>query len=317
MAAATMYVTVTGAGDKSGDSWANAMDLSAWENDVENNMETGDEYRVYSGTYTLTNNWNTTQSGGNVIGVQDQVGEGTPAVGDNRPLIAAGAYEFTFYGYHFFRNIRVTTAAAFGFEASIRVTYENCKVTQTSTGRGFSSTSEALLINCEIDNAAGWGAYLGSSSHIVGCLFTNSLYGGYISTGSISFSIFDTCTVGAILGYNINILNNSFFGDKENQDSAMIGIWGVNQPAQAIINNIFNDLDIGISYSTSVRNVYLDYNNFYENTTDINKATILKGSNTTTVDPEFTDTDSVDFSLGSNSSCRGAGFSIALGVGDT
>jgi len=47
-----MYVTTTGAGDTSGDSWANAMDWDAFEADVDGACEPGDRYFVMEGYYS-------------------------------------------------------------------------------------------------------------------------------------------------------------------------------------------------------------------------------------------------------------------------
>lgn len=50
-AAATMYVTVAGAGGKTGADWANAMSSAEFETDIEGAAEAGDIYYVMSGTY--------------------------------------------------------------------------------------------------------------------------------------------------------------------------------------------------------------------------------------------------------------------------
>ena len=59
-AATDMYVTTTGAGAKTGGTWADAFDLAAFEIDAEANAEAGDRYFFEAGTYTLTQNiaWN-------------------------------------------------------------------------------------------------------------------------------------------------------------------------------------------------------------------------------------------------------------------
>ena len=64
MAAADMYVTNTGAGDKSGSSWANAMSLTEFATDVVSNCEAGDRYFIMGGqTYTFTANINSARDG--------------------------------------------------------------------------------------------------------------------------------------------------------------------------------------------------------------------------------------------------------------
>ena len=70
MAAATMYVTVAGAGDKSGSTWGNAMGLGEWETDVEATAEAGDIYYLEAGTYTLTNAFSTALDGTDVAPIK-------------------------------------------------------------------------------------------------------------------------------------------------------------------------------------------------------------------------------------------------------
>ena len=61
--AATMYVTVAGAGTKAGTSWANAFGYAEWETDYEGSAEPGDIYYVEDGTYTLTSDFSTARDG--------------------------------------------------------------------------------------------------------------------------------------------------------------------------------------------------------------------------------------------------------------
>ena len=115
MAAEEMYVTVAGAGDNSGDSWANAMALSDFETDLEGSAEAGDIYYVKEGTYTLTSDLDWSSQDGSytnpiiIIGVKTETTHEPPefsdwASGDDRPLIAQGGYALTTGDYARVRN---------------------------------------------------------------------------------------------------------------------------------------------------------------------------------------------------------------------
>ena len=88
MAAATMYATVAGAGDKSGDTWAKAMDLAAWQADALNNSESGDIYYVAGGTYALAGGFDcnariaTAAAPISIIGVKSGTTNEPPVIGD-------------------------------------------------------------------------------------------------------------------------------------------------------------------------------------------------------------------------------------------
>jgi len=53
MAATDMYVTTSGAGTKSGLSWANAFSLAEFETDIEGSVEAGDRYFFQEGLLCL------------------------------------------------------------------------------------------------------------------------------------------------------------------------------------------------------------------------------------------------------------------------
>ena len=114
---ANYYVTVAGAGDNSGDSWANALTVSEFVMSV-NSAIAGDSYYVAGGTYTFGASINTAADGTgsspiSIIGVNSGTTAEPPTVSDyatgsSRPLFSCGAYTITIDNYWKFLNIRAS-----------------------------------------------------------------------------------------------------------------------------------------------------------------------------------------------------------------
>ena len=155
--AATMYVVPAGAGDKSGSSWANAMSSTTWETDVETNAEPGDIYYVYTGTYSLDNDWSTALNGVStapitIIGCSDQGDPPTEANGNDRPLIDATAadYDFKFSNSWIIKNLRVTITDDAGFRCNDKGIRINCYAynsSETANRRAFYCSGGGGQIN--------------------------------------------------------------------------------------------------------------------------------------------------------------------------
>lgn len=308
MAAADMYVTVAGAGTKAGNNWANAMDLAAWETDFEGSAEAGDRYFVKEGTYTLTDHFATEQDGTGtdlieIIGVVSGTTAEPPtsadwATGDNRPLIAAGAYAWNCDDYWLVRNIRLTSTANFGLRGDDGLVVINCKATQTNGGARYGITGYGhyhRCIDCEA-SASGSGIAFGAGGLNVhggtyhGCYAHDSGVGFELSRYTcLVCSIADSCTTGvSILEYLSVLTNNTFYNGTTGISSAA-GRWGF-----LIYNNIFDSWTTGISLANAYEVNILDYNNYNNNGTDVTNVT--KGPNAIAVDPLFANAGGGDFS---------------------
>jgi hypothetical protein len=323
MAASTMYVTPAGAGTKAGGSWANAMDEAAFEVDIEGGAEAGDIYYVAGGTYTLDSDYLTGRNGGSyspikIIGVNSGTTNEPPvladwATGDNRPLFAAGAWNFLWnacYNWMYY-NFRVTTTNAVGFLPALYSISYNVSVNNssgTSSRTAFYSGSAVNLAVCECVSTNGYGIFTnGGSTHYV-CCYIHDSFAGIIETTSnfniLLNSIIDTCSTGTSLSSTIGkvYMNNVFYG-------CTVGIVSSSTNGSLFINNIFDGNTKGVVWNTTT-NYNLWNFNCWDNTTDVTNVT--KGLSDITGDPAMTNPASADFSLQDGSNCLDTG----LDVGD-
>jgi len=197
---------------------------------------------------------------------------------------------------------------------------DNCSFIDT-TGTGWEFGSAVRIVrDSEFRSTEGTSLYIdtcGPQTHIIGCYFHDSAIGfqsRHSPLGSrLLFNIFDTCTTRASFGNTWRYMlfaNNTVYGCTTGVsigDPDIYAIYG-----SVFLNNLFVSNATGLS-RTDASNDYLDYNNWYGNSTDVSNFT--KGTHDTAVDPEFTDAAGGDFSLATGSSCIGAAFSIRLGVG--
>jgi len=301
MAAADMYVTAAGAGDKSGSSWANAMDLAAWLNDLTNNAEAGDRYFLMGGqTYTLTGNHDSTAKNGTraeyieIIGVASGTAAEPPtfadwASGADRPLIAAGANDYILGEYHLNVNISCTFSAGDGLYANDYSVFTNCKSVNTAGSNAIRANGYGcLLINCEASSPNGNAFRVGNGTRgfcaALGCYAYDSSV-GFTDLGSgdlFAFCVADTCTTGIWATYRARILNSTIYGSTTagiSSSAARYDLW--------ILNNIIDSCLVGIALGSAGDSQILDYNDYHNNGTDVTNAT--KGPNATAVDPGFVD----------------------------
>lgn len=273
MAAATMYVTAAGAGDKSGSSWANAMGLAEWETDVENSAEAGDVYYVEEGTYTLTGAWSTALDGSttamiSIIGVLSGTSNEPPvfsdhATGANRPLIAAGANSFTFDDYWHIENLRVTTTSGTGLRADTSARIVNCK-SYNSSGTAdreaiYITSNYSRAIACEAQSDNGTAIYLGTYGSAIACYAHDSDEGIDVgSYGAVALCVLDTCVIGVIAGAGnaYVILNNTFY-------TCTTGLSATTSNSVIVLNNIFDECTTPANWSTAeYKSNWFDYNSW-------------------------------------------------------
>ena len=279
MAAATMYVTPAGANGKTGVDWANAFGLAEWEADVEDSMEAGDKYYVYSGTYTLTNAFATTRDGpAHVIGVSDQGTPPTRATGDDRPLIACGAYQFSFDNAIYIHALRLTGTAENVLHADTNAQVVDCKAENTSGTANrvaFQLATGRCCIGCEGISTKGYAFYVGG--HCRQCYAHDSHIGFYISGATID-CIADTCTDG--IYQNVHTEGCTIYG-------CTTGIRVLSTVIPRIKNNIIKDCTTGISSGSTLPDAIVDHNNYHGNTNNV--LNITEGPNATAHDPQFVD----------------------------
>jgi len=315
---ATMYVTVAGAGDKSGSSWANAMGYAEFETDFEGSAAAGDIYYVMSGTYTLTSNLLSSLDGTaasmiNVIGVSDE--SETEAQGTDRPFFDGGAsYGVRVDNYWQWKNCRFEGEQTYVLRGDTGTKVINCKA-DNSSGTADRSAIDieglySLVFNCEGISDAGYGIGMFSTQgQVYGCYAHDSKSGIHVSgRSSVSFNIVDTCTTygvqvtGATIEFGY-ICNNTIY-------NCVTGINAIAGQAYIVLNNqIVTNTTKGIVWASAIEANLFDYNNYNGNTGG-DTTNVTKGSGATANAPGFTDAGGGDFS-GVDSDDA---FAILLGV---
>jgi len=242
---------------------------------------------------------------------------GDAPTGDNRPLIQDGGNEQKWGTYNEIENFRRTGSHTYGIYTLNYCVIRNCKSTVAANTRCFRYGAGSVVIDCEAIGPGTLGIGFESSgggSFTIAC-YAEGLNRGYehvIGNEVVAFCTFDTCTYGWY-GNNVNgrpgckILNNNFY------NSSNTGVYG-NYGGQTayswlVLNNQFVDCGVGMQITISSPGVYLDFNNFFNNTTDVTN--VIKGANTTANNPGYTNAPAGDFS-GVDSA---DGFGIRLGVG--
>lgn len=314
MAPATMYVTPAGAGTKAGNNWANAMALVNFSADMASGAEAGDVYYLAGGTYSLTADITATADGTTtvsikIIGVTAGTTNEPPTVsdwatGDDRPLLACGAYKLTMDNYWQVFGIRLTSSNGdYCARADVNATFWNCAAINSSTGSGFQcGGSYASIHDCEAESTSGIAFdFLFADNRLIGCYAHDSAT-GVLTTGNGStclFSIVESNTTGINVAssYATTIQNCTINGNTTGV--AGTAPWFINAR-----NNIISGNTDGASCGTASGGNLFDYNDFYNNGTD--RTNVTAGNNDIDVDPQFTDAANGDFSIGTN--LKAAGF---------
>ena len=330
MAAATMYVTVAGAGAKDGTTWANAFDLAAWILDMTNNLEPGDIYYIEDGTYTLTANFVPALDGTaalpiHLIGVKARTTNEPPVLSDwaiadaDRPVIASGANAWQFDLYWQFRNLQKTGTTE--WRADVGILWSNCKITNTNGGatNGIEMNSiNCRAVDCDVQSTNGTGIQILGNTvgrSVIDCyIHDSSVKGIETSAGAaanfaVINTIIDTCGIGYEVNSQACILINSVIYN------CTTGISDTGSfPNFTALNNSITSCTTGASWTANILDSFWDYNNWHGNTGDVTNVT--KGLNATANAPEYTAAGS-DFSIIEGGNMDGTGFGLKVGVGAT
>ena len=324
-AATDYYVTATGAGAKTGLSWAAAMDLTAFETDVEANAEPGDRYFFIQGTYVGPNDIDWSANNGtallpiSVIGVKTGTTAEPPTVsdyayGDARPYLnfIASTKHIKTSANNIVKNIRYdVNAGTTGLECPGVVIVENCKLQYTGVTASFCATSATggvIYIGCEIIGGNGRGIHSAGTNFVFNSWIHDSATGVYFDNHSflIANSVVSGCTVGInAIGYsNCRVLNNTFY----NCTIALVGTTAYNT---VVINNVFDGCTNVATWATNKPLTNYSNYNIYDNA-DPNETNWDYGqydllSAVTLTDPAATPP---DFTVGSGSNVLDAGMQL-------
>ncbi len=321
MAAATMYVTPAGAGDKSGSTWANAMGTGEWETDLLAGAEAGDIYYVLSGTYTLTQAMDfsarvgTTANPIQIIGVDNEASPVTTAdwaYSTDRPLIAAAANAFRAGNYTNFKNFRMTTTDANGFHMNRGHHYNLASLNESTTDDRYAfnlgSEASGIGFDAESQDANNGRGIAASTGVLIMASYIHDCAGIGVAVMNAGVrvinSVVDTCGVGISCGTReyLSAINSTIY-------NCTTGISG-NTASGTFLNNIIDACTTGASWTTENAFSIWDYN-CWDNTGDVTNVT--KGPHAVTGDPGLNDPANGDFSITSGDANV---YNVALDAGD-
>ena len=215
--------------------------------------------------------------------------------GSTRPVFACGAAAFTLGNAWSAHSLQITTTASSGLITGANSKVRNCKITNTSTTAGRSAlvlqtTSTATA--CEAVSYRGV-ALLASTSIVIGCYLHDSDIG--ISLGTSSLTAINNIICGnvtaavSITGANVaqkQFIGNTLYGAENKVGSGITQVTG--STLCTVINNIIYGFSTGISHADVQTTILDDYNNYYNNTNDVNaSANWQKGANDLALDPRF------------------------------
>jgi len=296
------HVTSTGADTKTGATWATAMDMAAFDAELEDNAEAGDVFFIKGpSTFSLTEDLNSSAKDGTsllpikIIGVLAATSnEGAAVVASDyaystdRPLLdcddgAAAEWDSTIGDYYVFRNIRVISDDSYGLQCGTYGIIENCLFTQTS-GSQYEATNGGVgsrWISCEMTGSSGDGIHAGGSGiRIANCYIHDVVNGinGAAAYGTVLNTIIDTTTIGMDLVSNNSwtIYGNAFY-------ACTTGIAATDSEGNLIVNNIFDECTKPGDWATANQAYnWWDYNSMDGDSGSVENVTV--GENVIDVD---------------------------------
>lgn len=228
---------------------------------------------------------------------------GDSPTGTDRPLLAMGANAFGSAGNNTkWMNIRGTSTNAGGFSFTSNVVL-NCAFQNTSTGIAVGCVGTTIF-NSSIISDGGIALNISTGdSKAYGCYINGDTVGVDLNatdSNLIQYSIVIGGSTGAIFMDDAstfhNISNNILYGAETPVGVGItIGAAAATSIRQIIVNNIIYGFTTGISTGAAMNINYIDYNNFFNNTT--NRTNVAVGDHDISVDPEFVDAAGGDFTI--------------------
>ena len=332
-----LHVTPTGAGAKTGATWAAAMDWAAL---VAAPPASGTVVFLKEGTYTLTGN--VTFGAGAVTAPVAFIGvlSATTNVGAavvfadwarapaNFPFIDCATFVLTIGAQNAFRNIYVQGSASGAFTSGTNGYVENCKfdcdVAVAGAVSAVSLGGNSVMVNCEVTAANGRGVSCGTYVMLYGCYIhdmTSAAQGIGVTASTATACVkcvFDNIKLYGIMisaNYLIRVVNCVFY-------DCGTDVYATTAYSSTFINNINEASDVaGYRWSTQTdQNLFLGNHGNDTRCTDmwvlVDSTTVFQDYKVSTGDPLFTVAGS-DFSIGKTSPCRGTAQDLYLGVGAT
>ena len=261
-------------------------------------------YVKKDGTHTLTENLLVANDGAVSFPIVFRGYNTTRADGgeseSNRPLIACGAFTWSFDNNWNFYDLEFTVTHANGMDFDeISIAYR-CKSNNTSGTSGrfaFFLGFRGQIVSCEAQSVNGWGIRANTNSPIIGCYVHDCEDG--INVGQ-SNSTVTNCIVANCVDDGINANNGcNIFNCLLYNCSEGISIGGTTAGLTITSCNLVN-CTTGIQKDSAADPEQHRYfsNNFFGNTTDTNNVASSQIYDSTFVDPDFVDADNGDFTPG-------------------
>lgn len=226
---------------------------------------------------------------------------GDRPTGATRPTLAFGSQVVVFASGTIVYDLITTGIATIAAQTGGKVILVNCKVVNLSTtagrqglngnGAGFIAIASEFIcirgnaINLLTNGGSVYGCYIHHSATGLTCSATTA-------NAQILGNIFESCYTSALALTGAStagsiIRNNTFYGSE-----AKLGIAVALATATSLLevtNNIIYGFVSGVTLTTANTSNFEDYNDYFNNTTDVPASTIWqKGPHDLAVDPQFT-----------------------------
>jgi hypothetical protein len=226
---------------------------------------------------------------------------GDAPTGTNRPLIAAGANIFLFDDYYEFKHLRLTGTGTVLIRADAGGYFENIYANNSSVSSNrpaiiASGSLGSTVVDCEAESVNGRGIATTNGTNILNCIVHDSVTGiDCTNTGTavVGCLVYD-CDRGINANQRAIAIINTTIDNCVNE-----GIWvSTGGTTFTIRYNILSNCGTAILLTTAKDSIDVDWNNFYNNTTDYTVDTMKIGENNSSLNPEYVG--SPDFETSSN-----------------
>ncbi len=272
--------------------------------------------KTYSETVTI-DTAGTTTSAIRVVGYTADIeddGQATIAAADTRTNCLADSLGAT-GGYYSFENIKFTDGTGDNVNLSLNaIHWRNCEFTGAAADGLATSGNGMICDSCIFFDNGAKGCDAGTSCMFAGCTFEDCVDDAIeITWGTVINCIFINTGVRAVEFLGANGFPCSVYGctiDGVGKNTSV----GIQFPSSfwgpfAAINNIIYDCTTGIAGHDNGNHRFTGRNNLLNsNTTDYDNTGYRTEPGEQTAAPQFTNEASEDYTLGSSSPAKGAGF---------
>lgn len=276
-----------------------ALSLGSSDDAIFEAMVAGNKMWVKSGTYTLGGTVTIAKAGDaqKPITVEGYATtRGDSPKGTTRPKFDCGAAVFTGGANWDWNNLYFTGSAAGTFTPGANNRLSFCKVENTSTTAtrvALTSGANTLALGCELVSYRGTAVVTGSSINLIGCHIHDSNIGILHNSTSAVLTVFD-CLIVSNVTYGLSVsaantvrsivLGNTFYGAENKLGVGVDLVTGVTN--LQLVNNIFYGFTTAVVHADASQTIGYDaYNNYYNNTADVNGW--VKGVGVLALDPDF------------------------------